>query len=77
MVQTPQACSSADRKIKGGAQWLYLVYHGQYKEVTSHSNKMASSKNARKITFSNALLFASGDFDGGSTTLSTSFSKYS
>ena len=40
---------------------------------------MASSKNARKITlpsFSNTLSFASGDFYGGSTTLSTSFNNH-
>ena len=40
---------------------------------------MASSKNESKITlpsFRNALSFASGDFYGGSTTLSASFSNH-
>ena len=71
-------CSLGNRKIKGVAWWLYLIYHGQYEYFSrSHitqqhrSNKMVSSKNARKIkllSFSNALSFASGDFHEGSTT---------
>ena len=69
-------CSPGDRKIKGAARWLYFVYHRKYvyfpgSDVTYRSNKMASSKNARKIilpSFRNALSFASGDFYGGSTT---------
>ena len=29
-MSSTTVCSPGDRKIKGAAQWLYHVYHGQY-----------------------------------------------
>ena len=43
-------CSPGDRKIKGAAQWLYHVYHGQYEYFPGSDVIIATKWHRRKTT---------------------------